>query len=118
MTADDLDPVDRAALELAMQMARREEGRGRQLDAMLKGGDSWFRVAQFAAFCCQTTNLHLKPWQEPPMWIDPDDPNDKLNPQSSNGRHAAAKLLRQMRELGISDFHPDPLAAIEQAKRG
>lgn len=117
MTADDLNPVDKAALELAMQMARREDGRGTQLDTMLKQGEPWFTVAQFAAYCCQTANLNLKPWEDPPMWVDPDDPDNKHNPQPTDGRHAAAKLLRQMRELGIAEWHPDPLAAIEAAKR-
>ncbi|SFJ53445.1 hypothetical protein SAMN05216525_127100 [Bradyrhizobium sp. Gha] len=116
MTPDDLD---KAALELAMQMAPRlEAGRGAQLDAMLAGGEPWLTVAQFAAYCCQTENLHLKPWETPPVWIDdPDDPDaGAYNPQPHDGRREAAKLRRQMRKLGISEWHPDPIAAIEAAK--
>jgi hypothetical protein len=115
---DDLDPADKAALELAMQMARREEGRGAQLDAMLKGGEPWVTVAQFAAYCCQSTNLNLKPWEIPPCWVDADDPdNTPHGPKENDGRHEAAKLRRQMRKYYISQWHPDPLAAIEIAKR-
>ena len=118
MTPDDLDPVDKAALELAMQMARQEDGRGEQLDAMLKGGEPWFTIAQFAAYCCQTTNLNLTPWETPPCWVDGDDPdNTPRGPKELDGRVKAAKLCRQMRKLGISEWHHDPLAAIEAAKR-
>jgi hypothetical protein len=121
MTVDDdldLDLVDKAALELAMRMARREEGRGEQLDAMLKS-EPWFTVAQFAAYCCQTTNLNLKPWETPPCWvIDPDDPDNTTHtPKENDGRRNAAKLRRQLRKHGISAWHPDPLAALESAKR-
>jgi hypothetical protein len=118
MTSDDLDLLDKAALELAMQMARREEGRGEQLDAMLRS-EPWEEVAQFAAYCCQTTNLRLRPWEIPPCWvIDPDDPDNTTHtPKENDSRRNAAKLRRQMRKHGISQWHPDPLAAIETAKR-
>ena len=65
----------------------------------------WIDVAQFAAYACQCKNLHLKPCERPPC---------RMN---SNGNHEAAHLLRQMLDLGISRWHPDPLAAIKAAKR-
>jgi len=68
-----MNPNDRAALELAMQMARREPGRGEQLDFKLRH-ETWKSVAQFAAYSQQVDNLHLRPWEVPPIWID--DPND------------------------------------------
>jgi hypothetical protein len=38
-------------------------------------------------------------------------------PQFHNdGSHEAARLLKQMLALGISRYHPDPVAAIEDAQ--
>ena len=38
--------------------------------------------------------------------------------RSISGHRAAAELLRRMLALGISRWHPDPLAAIEAAEAG
>jgi hypothetical protein len=100
---------DRDALRRAMEICRAESpGRSRQLDAKLKD-EPWEEVAKFAAQCCQSRALRLFPWQDPPCWgagcigFDP-DPD-------------AVKMLQQMLDLKISRWHPDPLAAIQEAKR-
>ena len=96
---------DRDALRLAVALARNEDtGRAAQIDSMLKD-ESWTSVAKFAAYVCQGRSLHLAPWESPPCWADADDSD------------TAAKLLRQMLDLGISRWYPDPMAAIEEAKR-
>jgi len=59
-----LSRIDREVLTRAMQTAKAE--RADQLAAMLKDRP-WEDVAMFAAYCCQTAALNLKPWQEPPM---------------------------------------------------
>jgi hypothetical protein len=43
--------------------------------------------------------------------------SDGPGPDPDDGRPEAAKLLREMLALGISRWHPDPLAAIEEAKK-
>ena len=120
LTDDDyegLDPVYRDALTRALEIAPREPGRGEQLDHMLER-DPWEQVARFAAYCCQCDNLHLGPHQTPPCWAtkadlvaDPDDPEDIY------GRRAAAVLRKRLIEAGLSAHEPDPIAALERAKR-
>jgi hypothetical protein len=70
---------------------------------------SWASVAEFCAYSEQMANLHLKPWQEPPMHVDPDNPKA--------GEAEAAALLRRMLQAGISRWHPDPLAALEEREQ-
>lgn len=114
-----MDPIDRAALELAMEMARERDGRGQQIDAKLESWP-WEEVAQFAASCCQGASLHLKPWQILPCDVnDPNNPDEVVGdvPKPHDGRHGAAALRRRMLQYGVSLWHPDPLMAIEVAKR-
>ncbi len=59
-----------------MEKARDEPGRGAQLDAKLED-ENWDEVAKFAAYCCQSQALHLKPWDEPPCVADEDDPDER-----------------------------------------
>lgn len=113
--------ADQAALELSMQIARKDRDRAEQLDYMLQD-EPWQSVAAFASYCCQGKALNLNPWQMPPCWItNPDDPNDPANvphgAKRDDGRHEAARLCRELRALGLSQYHPDPVAAIEEAKR-
>ena len=104
---------DRVALELAIEHARRESpGRAQQLDNMLHH-DPWTEVATFAAYCCQCRALGLKSWQYPPCWCIEAEHEHSQDPDLRQ----AAKLLREMLELGISKYAPDPLAAIAEAKR-
>ena len=52
-------------------------------------------------------DVHLEPWSMPPCRGDSEHHPDP----------DAMKLLQQMLDLGISRYAPDPMAAIEQAKR-
>jgi hypothetical protein len=97
---------DRAALKLAMEIAQRDPKTARQLRSKLKD-ESWEDVARFAAYHCQNESLNLEPWSSPPCWGDSEH---HPNP-------AARKLLEQMLAAGVSRWHPDPLAAIEEAKQ-
>jgi hypothetical protein len=94
-----LKQVDRQALELAMQQARRDSFTAAQLDSKLKG-ESWQEVAEFASFHCQIRALNLKPWQRPPCIAD------------SDGHEPADDLLRRMLAAGVSKFYPDPAKAL------
>lgn len=104
----DVNAVDRDALERAMQIAQRDPLRAAQLQSKLKD-EPWIEVAEFASYSCQIHALNLKPWESPPCHADEDDPD----PQDK----AAQYLLRQMLAAGVSRFDPDPLAALEHAKR-
>ena len=98
--------TDRAALKLAIKQCRAESPeRAAQIDAKL-ADEPWEDVAEFAAYCCQISNLRLKPWQTPPCHVGGDD-----------NQPEAVRLLAQLRELGISRWHPDPIAAIAAAER-
>lgn len=68
-----------------------------------------------AAFTGQCHSLRLRPWQTPPGWLNE---NVKPEPGPSHISDLAAwKVLRAMLALGISRYHPDPLAAIAEARR-
>ena len=99
---------DKTALTLALKQACAEsEGRAEQIASMLEDRDrTWFEVASFAAFSAQCRSLALQPWESPPCIAD-----------GFHGDASARKLLRQMLAAGISRYHPDPLGALEEAKR-
>ncbi len=107
---------DLATLKLAIEHARQDAGLVQQIDSMLADTD-WREVGMFAAACCQRKALRLKPWQLPPCRIrDPDHPDTgrEQRLKEIDGRYEAARLLQQMYQLGISKWHPDPLAAIDE----
>jgi hypothetical protein len=108
---------DRDALKLAIEQARAQSaGLAQQIDRMLADTD-WIEVGMLAAACCQRQALRLKPWRIPPCRIrDPDHPDRGRDRRYGeiDGRYDAARLLRQMYDLGISRWHPDPLAAVEE----
>lgn len=108
--------TDRAALELAMEQARKDPIRARQIDNMLGDGEhTWVEVAKLQAFGSQLENLHLQPWEDPPCHAD----DFGADPEGDDvGREREARhLLRQMLALNISRWHPDPLNAIAAAKK-
>jgi hypothetical protein len=113
---DDLHPIDKDALTRALGMARRERGRGEQLDHML-ARDPWEQVARFAVYCCQCDNLYLKPWQSPPMWVDDMEATLAAGDDGVDGKYAAAKLLQRMLDANLSIYEPDPITALEHTKR-
>jgi hypothetical protein len=109
-----LSEVDREALERAIVLARQESpGRRDQIDSMLRERD-WLDVAKFCAYCCQDTELKLKPWEIVPCWIDDIDQHVAL--PDLGQRRRAIRLLRKLLALGLSKFEPTPLAALEHAE--
>ena len=104
---------DRQALRLAIAHCREESpARAQQIDDFLRERD-WVQVAKFAATCCQGRSLNLKPWQVCPCDLHADD----LARDHHRGGRAALVLLERMHRCGVSRWHPDPVAAIEQAER-
>jgi len=107
---DDTDPVDLMALMAALAECRaREPARRDQLDAMTEE-HGWLATARFASYCRQIANLALKPWQCPPVAV-----RDEQNPRTPEEAEAAALLLRML-QLQLSEFEPNPMAAIEEAE--
>jgi hypothetical protein len=107
---DDTDPVDVAALKRALAQCRTlEPARRGQLDSMM-AERGWKETAKFAVYSRQIANMALKPWQTPPAAVCNED-----NPCSAEEAQAAA-VLRRMLDLGLSQYEPDPLAAIAAAE--
>jgi hypothetical protein len=111
--------IDRKAFELAIETARNEDqGRRDQIDDMLRTRP-FEEVGCFASYSCQMRSLCLAPWMYPPALIDITAIGKILaaGDNDMHGRFVAAKLVQRLLELGVSKFHPDPMAAIEAAKR-
>ena len=106
---------DRQALTLAIETARKQSAADQQqIDDKLTR-EPWFAAAVFAAHECQERALRLKPWQcWPPCAVGVDDVDTPGF--EHRGVRSSAALLRRMLALGISRWHPDPLAAIEAAE--
>ncbi len=102
-----LDPIDREALERCIEIAcqDRRPGRAEQIEWMIANNSGgWFEAAIFASYCCQMNSLRLKPWESPPVHGREEDP-------------PSWRLLRRMLNAGISQFEPDPPAALMRAKQ-
>src|SRR5262249_19379055 len=76
----------------------------------------WREAATFASYCCQCDALHLQPWQSPPCWVDDLVTDIQAGNDGILGDYAAAKLLQQLLDRGLSRFEPDPVAALKQTK--
>jgi hypothetical protein len=75
-------------------------------------------VGRFASYGCQMRALHLPPWATPPCHLLGDvDTVLARGDDGVRGDYVAVVFLKKMRALGISKWHPDPVAAIEAAKR-
>ncbi len=100
-----LSRVDRDALRRALKA----KSPGRRQPPV--GSDVGFDEATSAAYSCQMDNLHLKPWQDPPCWAD-----DGARPLDDHrGRGAAWELRRRLIAAGLSQYEPNPVAALEAA---
>ena len=110
-----LNQNDCDALELAIkQVMALSEERREQIEWKLSRCPR-VEVGMLASCIMQVTNLRLSASQDPPMELT-DEPDELLMQRDFRGSHDAAKLLKQMRALGISDYHPDPMHAIEERK--
>jgi hypothetical protein len=101
---DEFNEVDMDALRRAMvrAMTSTDPGRREQIESMLLDRP-WVEVAEYAAYGAQMRSLQLKPWQNPPA-------HGGVDPESN-------ALLDRMLKAGISQFEPDPLAALAEAEQ-
>jgi hypothetical protein len=96
---------DRDALDAAIELVRKHNGRWREFQALvLERG--WEAAAMIASYDAQTRALRLPPWEAPPCVA------------SVRGKDRAARLLRRMLRRGVSRWHPRPLEAIAEASTG
>ena len=108
-----LSRVDRAALKLAVEAARKQSpGRAQQIDEMLKAKDRWQETAEFAAMSCQIRALKLQPWELPPCVVYADDV--EKNPHLS--AKAAYAMLQRMLAAGLSRFDPTPVQSLARVE--
>ena len=111
-----LTGVDRIALQKAIEYCRAHSKiRREQIDDMLKERP-WEQVAHFASSFAQEDSLDAAPFEHLPCDL-PDDYDPATDPEPVKGGREAYRLRQQMLDLGISKFHPDPVAAIAEAKR-
>jgi hypothetical protein len=112
-----LDKTDREALALALEAYRRRSLRYRLQIAQKLTDESWEEVAAFCSYSEQCTNLGLRPWMEPPVWMYDIEAALALPATADDrGRREAAELLQRMLAAGISRYHPDPRAALAEAE--
>jgi hypothetical protein len=115
---DALSPVDRAALERAIETCRTQKGPAArdQIERKL-ANEPWFTAARFAAYSCQMDSLRLRPWQEPPCWIDDPEADIAAGDDGVIGQFQAAKLLQRLLDAKLSRYEPDPIAALAAARK-
>ena len=98
---------DRDALKRCMAIAMTEPSRAEQLRSMLKD-QPWEKVARFAASCVQHRSLQLRPWEETPSHA-----YTRMNDGSLRRDPDAGALLDRMLAGGLSQYEPDPVAALK-----
>jgi hypothetical protein len=68
------------------------------------------------AYGQQMDALGLKPWQWPPVWVNPDAVDEIIahGPSKSDlqNKYDAARLLQRMLRYGVPADSPDPMLAI------
>ena len=115
-----LSPVDREALERAIEIARNsgEPGRREQIDRLMEK-EGWFAAADFCCYCCQRELIRPRLCQPTPADIDPADIETIIarGDDAPNGNFTAAKLLKRMLRADLSRYEPDPVRALAEAKR-
>jgi hypothetical protein len=100
---DECDAVDLDALRRCVALTRAESAvRRQQIDDLLTR-EPWIEVAQHCAYRRQMKALGLPPWAQPPSTCGEEDA-------------AANELLDKMLDADISQFEPDPIAALARAE--
>jgi hypothetical protein len=114
-----LNKRDRAAMKLALERVKKIPVYGKIARDLLRRSN-FEEAGSYASFWTQMYALHLRPWNTPPCRIY--DYENELGgdniPQQIRCRYepGEVELLRRMRALKISKWHPDPLGAIKEAE--
>ena len=75
--------------------------------------ERWWDEAMGAVYHCQMEALHLRPWQTPPCWMGDERPCV----DDHRGEGAAWALRCRLIAAGLSQFEPDPVAALSRGCR-
>jgi hypothetical protein len=105
--------VDCDAFRRAVAMMQADPDDAQRVTEDLKKR-SWEEVAQSAAYHAQMKSLKLRPWQCPPCWA-----NEEINPAEGEcfgNLREEVELLQRMLAAGLSNWEPDPLAALERVE--
>jgi hypothetical protein len=111
------DDRDHDALERCIQatLASKDHKRAEQVREKL-AEEPWNEVALFCVYDRQLEALHLKPWEDPPCWIEPDDIKAILA-TPGHASFEAAKLAKQLIDAGLSIYEPDPIEALKRKRK-
>ena len=115
LTDNDFGEVDREALNRALCMTL--DGEDREEAERIKSTlaeNGWWAAAWIAAHNQQYRNLGLSPWLRPPCEFDEDGDPHRQNRDCDN---APIKLLKRMLSHGLSKWEPDPVNALNNAKK-
>jgi hypothetical protein len=116
---DKVGPLDRNALERCLRAVLDGNNVHDRIhvERILKE-EGWLAAAELACIYRQSDALSLKPYQSPPCEIHPDDIRTILaRGDDGFGDYSAAQLLKQLFEADLSQYEPNPVAAIGRAKR-
>jgi hypothetical protein len=73
-----------------------------------------------SAYGQQMTALGLRPWEFPPVWIDPDEIAEIIfrgpGEWDLHNKYDAARLLQKMLRYGVPADAPDPMLALSLAR--
>ena len=107
--------TDIAALELAIERARAHGPlHAQQIDGMLVD-QLWEEVGDLKSVSASAARRSSRPGSPRRAKCPPTTIQSTI-PTLAKCRREAVRLLREMLDLGISRWHPDPLAALEEAK--
>jgi hypothetical protein len=104
--------VDRDALTRALDMANTLDPIIASAVAATLKSETWEAAARYAVYHLQMKSLRLRPWQAPPCNSD-----DEIDPAGlSGGRREEVALRQRMLAAGLSQYEPDPIAALAEAE--
>ncbi|WP_409191035.1 hypothetical protein [Bradyrhizobium sp. RDM4] len=112
-TSPPIDDIDRAAFDLAIEVARKDPDQRRRFDAMVGAGDDYAEIGRAAAYHCQIESLGLMPWMSPPCYPTMSALDQPYG--DAGAKREIAELVLRMRRCGVSRWHPNPVNACEAA---
>ncbi|WP_441259611.1 hypothetical protein AB7008_23630 [Bradyrhizobium sp. 521_C7_N1_3] len=107
--------TDRAAFEVAIDLARKDPLQRKRIDAKFAAGVDFVNIGKAAAYHCQIESLGLLPWQSPPCYADMRALNEPYGDPS--GRRESAELALRMQRQDVSRWNADPVAACVEAEQ-
>jgi hypothetical protein len=109
-----IDSLDRAAFDLAIEIASKDPLQRRRFDNWLAKGEDYEKIGRQAAYHCQIEALGLMPWQSPPCYPTMGALDQPYG--DAGAKRELAELALRMQRCGLSRWHPNPVAACEAAE--